>query len=197
MRLRTSALDRSGDVRSSPGPQHLRLACQPYARGVAVVAARVDDLERGNLPAVCAKTGVACDGLVKDSLRVVPRWVSALAIFLIVPYFVARPYTSRKLEVKLPIAPPRLERIRRMVRAAWIALVVAAAGLMASLFGAGAIGGAALVVGLVAYVLIVYVGDQMWVGARPTGDDDIVELTRVHPAFAAGLAAQYDASGRD
>jgi len=161
------------------------------------MAARVDDLERGNLPAVCAKTGVVCDGLVKDSLRVVPRWVSALAIFLIVPYFAARPYTSRKLEVKLPIAPPRIERIRRMVRAAWVALVVAAAGLMASLFGAGAFGGAALVVGLVAYVVIVYVGDQMWVGARPSGDDDVVELTRVHPAFAAALAAQYDPTGRD
>jgi hypothetical protein len=161
---------------------------------VAVAAARVDDLERGNLPAVCAKTGVACDGLVKDTLRVVPRWVSALAILLIVPYFVARPYTSRKLEAKLPIAPARIERTRRMVRAAWVALVVAAAGFMASLFGAGAAAGVALVVGLVAYVVIVYVGDQMWVGARPTRADDVVELTRIHPAFATALAAQYESA---
>jgi len=162
---------------------------------VAVATARVDDLEAGNLPAVCAKTGVACDGLVKDTLRVVPRWVSALAILLIVPYFVARPYTSRKVEVMLPVAPARIARTRRMVRAAWVALTVAAAGLAAGLFGAGPIAGVALLTGLAGYIVIVYVGDQMWVGARPTGDPDVVELTRVHPAFASALAAQYESAG--
>jgi hypothetical protein len=160
---------------------------------VAEAAARVDDLERGDLPAVCAKTGVPCDGLVKDTLRVVPRCVSALAILLIVPYYLARPYASRKIEVKLPIAPDRIELIRRMVRIAWVALVLAAAGLTASLFGAGAAGGAALVVGLAAYVVIIYTGDRMWVGARPSRWEGVVILTRVHPAFAAALARQ-DAS---
>jgi hypothetical protein len=161
---------------------------------VAEAAARVDDLERGELPAVCAKSGVPCDGLVKDTLRVVPRWVSALAILLIVPYYLARPYTSRKIEARLPVAPDRIELIRRMVRIAWVALVVAAAGLMASLFGAGAVGGAALLLGLAAYVVIVYAGDRMWVGARPCGRDDLVILTRVHPAFAAALSEQYESA---
>jgi hypothetical protein len=144
---------------------------------------------------VCAKTGVACDGLVKDTLRVVPRWVSALAILLIVPYLVGRLYTGRKLEAKLPIAPARIARIRRMVQAAWIALVVGAAGFMASLFGAGGVAAIAFLVGVVAYIVIVYVGDQMWVGARPGDRDDEVVLTRVHPAFAAALAAQYESTG--
>jgi hypothetical protein len=161
---------------------------------VAEAVARVDDLERGDLPARCAKTGVPCDGLVKDTLRVVPRWVSALAILLIVPYYLARPYTSRTIEARLPIAPDRIDRIRRMVRFAWVALVVAAAGFMASLFGAGAVGVVALLVGLAAYVVIIYTGDRMWVGARPSGDDDVVILTRVHPDFAAALAAQYESA---
>jgi hypothetical protein len=39
---------------------------------------RVDDLERGDLPAICAKTGVPCDGFVRDTLRVVAGWVAAL-----------------------------------------------------------------------------------------------------------------------
>jgi len=162
---------------------------------VAVAPTRVVDLERGDLPAVCAKTGVACDGLVKDTLRVVPRWVSALAVLLIVPYLVGRLYTARKLEVRLPIAPPRIARIRRMVQAAWVALVVAAAGFTASLFGAGGVAAVAFDAGVVAYVVIVYVGDQMWVGARPSDRDDLVVLTRVHPAFAAALAAQYQSAG--
>jgi hypothetical protein len=161
---------------------------------VAEAGARVEDLERGDLPPVCAKTGVPCDGLVKDTLRVVPRWVSALAILLIVPYYVARPYASRKIEVKLPIAPHRIERIRRMVRIAWLALVVAAAGFMASLFGAGPVGGAALVVGLAAYVVIVYAGDRMWVGARPSSCDDVVILTRVHPNFAAAMTREDEST---
>ena len=156
--------------------------------------ARVVDLERGELPAVCAKTGVPCDGLVKDTLRVVPRWVSALAILLIVPYYLARPYTSRKIEAMLPVAPARLDRIRRLVKLAWIALALAAAGFMAALFGAGAVGAVGLLAGLAAYVVIIYVGDRMWVGARPTKRDDTVVLTRVHPAFADALATQYEAA---
>jgi len=52
----------------------------------------------------------------------------------------------------------------------------------------------AFLAGLVAYVVIVYVGDQMWVGARPSDHDELVVLTRVHPAFAAALAAQYEAA---
>ncbi len=159
-------------------------------RAVAEARARVEDLEEGNLPAVCAKTGVPCDGLVKDTLRVVPRWVSALAVLLIVPYYLARPYTSRKIEAKLPIAPARLDRIRHLVKLAWVALALAAAGFMAALFGAGVVGAAALFAGLAAYVVIIYSGDRMWVGARPTEHEDVVVLTRVHPLFVEALAAQ-------
>src|SRR5271166_6158937 len=101
---------------------------------MAVVAARVDDLERGDLPAICAKTGEPCVGLVKDTLWAVPLWVSALAAFAIVPYYIGRMSVGRRLEVTLPIAPSRLAWIRRFVRAAWVALVAAAAGLAAALF---------------------------------------------------------------
>jgi hypothetical protein len=122
---------------------------------VTEVVARVDDVEQGHLPAVCAKTGVPCDGLVEDTLQVVPRWVSALAILLVVPYYLARPYTSRKIEARLPIAPERLERIRRMVKLAWVALALAGAGFMAALFGAGGVGVTALLAGFAAYIGII------------------------------------------
>lgn len=159
---------------------------------MAVVAARVDDLERGDLPAICAKTGEPCVGLVKDTLWAVPRWVSASAAFAIVPYYLGRRWVGRRLEVTLPIARSRLQWIRRFVRAAWIALVVAAAGLAATLFGAGMIGVAALTVGVVAYVSIVYGGDHIWVGARPSHKPDVVLLTRVHPDFARAVTDMYD-----
>ena len=138
--------------------------------GWRMVAARVDDLERGDLPAICAKTGEPCVGLVKDTLRVVPRWVSPLAVFADRPVLTSGAWlhASRRIEVTLPIAPGRLRvdppiRARRvdrarvrggralgrvvLRRAAWSACV-------------------AFVAGLVAYLVIVYVGDQIWVGAQ-------------------------------
>src|SRR5438105_1694472 len=122
---------------------------------MARAAVRVDDLERGDLPAVCAKTGVPCDGLVRDSLRVVPAWVAALVYAFVVPFLILRLYFSRRVEAKIPIAPPRVELIRRLVRSAWIAIVIAAAGLASAIFGAGAVGVLALLVGVVAYLAIV------------------------------------------
>jgi hypothetical protein len=158
---------------------------------MARAAVRVDDLERGNLPAVCAKTGVPCDGLVRDSLRVVPAWVAALVYAGVVPFLILRLYFSRRVEAKLPIAPARVERIRKLVRGAWIALVLAAAGLASAIFGAGVVGAVALFVGLVAYVGIVFIGDLLWVGAIARSDPDVVILTRVHPEFARALREHY------
>jgi hypothetical protein len=158
---------------------------------------RVDDLERGDLPAVCAKTGVPCDGLVRDTLRVVPAWVAALVYAGVVPFLILRLYLSRRVEAKLPIAPARVQRIRSLVRAAWIAIVVAAAGLASAIFGAGVVGVLALLVGVVAYLGIVFAGDLLWVGAIASRRSDVVILTRVHPEFARALRAQYDAADRN
>jgi len=106
------------------------------------------------------------------------------------------PWLQQSIQERNPSVDPlnliQIELIRRMVRFAWVALVAAAAGFTASLFGAGAVGAVALFVGLAAYVVIIYTGDRMWVGARPSGRDDVVILTRIHPAFAAALARQGD-----
>jgi fatty acid desaturase len=163
---------------------------------MARAAVRVDDLERGNFPAVCAKTGVECDGLVRDSLRVVPVWVAAL-VYTVVPFLVLRLYFSRRIEAKLPIAPSRAEQIRRLVRGAWVAIVIGAAGLASALFGAGIVGVVALIVGAVAYLGIVFLGDLLWVGAVASRRDDVVYLTRVHPGFARALREHYDAADEE
>ena len=101
---------------------------------MALAAARVDDLEQGDLPAICAKTGEPCVGLVKDTLWVVPRWVPALLALLIFPYYVGgrldvTPHRGRRCRSRRAA----LAWIRRFVRAAWVALVLAAAGLAAAL----------------------------------------------------------------
>jgi hypothetical protein len=154
---------------------------------------RVDDLERGDLPAVCAKTGEPCDGLVRDTLRVVPAWVAALVYAGVFPFLILRLYTARRVEAKLPIAPTRVQRIRGLVRAAWIAMVIGAAGLASAIFGAGAIGVLALLLGVVAYLGIMLVGDLLWLGGIASRRPDVVILTRVHPEFARALTEQYAA----
>ena len=158
---------------------------------------RVDDLERGDLPAVCAKTGVPCEGLIKDNLRVVPAWVAALVYAAVVPFLVLRLYFSRRVEARLPIAPDRVQRIRSLVKAAWVAMVVAAAGLASALFGSGAVGIVALLVGIVAYLVIMAAGDLLWVGAIASRRPDVVILTRVHPEFVRALAEHYEARAAD
>lgn len=142
---------------------------------------------------MCAKTGVVCDTLVRDTMRVVPAWVAASVYAAGLPFLVLRLYFSRRVEAKLPIAPARVQRIRSLVRAAWIAMVVGAAGLASVVFGAGVVGILALLTGLIAYLGIMVVGDLLWVGAIASRRADVVILTRVHPAFARALAAQYDA----
>ena len=79
----------------------------------------------------------------------------------------------------------RIARIRTLVRAAWIAVVVGAAGLTSAIFGAGAVGVLALAVGLVAYVAIMFVGGILWLGAIESRRADVVILTARAPGFRA------------
>jgi len=128
---------------------------------------------------------------VRDSLRIVPAWVAGLVYAGVVPFLILRLYFSRRVEAKLPIAPARVERIRSLVRGAWIAMVIAAAGLASAIFDAGLVGVVAMLVGVVAYLGIVFVGDLLWVGAIARRDPDVVVLTRVHTDFAQALRDQY------
>jgi hypothetical protein len=162
---------------------------------MARAAVRVEDLERGDLPAICAKTGVECDGLVRDTLRVVPGWVAALVYAGGVPYLILRLYFSTRVEARIPVAPARVQRIRGLVRAAWVAVALAAAGLGSAPFGAGPVAAVALLVGVVGYVAIVLAGDLLWVGAIASRRPDVVTLTRVHPEFARALREHYEAAG--
>ena len=76
-------------------------------------------------------------------------------------------------------------------------MVLAAAGLASALFGSGAVGAVALLVGVVAYLGIMAAGDLLWVGAIASRRPDVVILSRVHPEFARALAAQYEARAAD
>ncbi|HEV7526636.1 MAG TPA: hypothetical protein VGP92_16835 [Acidimicrobiia bacterium] len=143
---------------------------------MARVHVRVDDLERGDLPALSVKTGVRCANPVAIVLRPEQR-----------PWSPVGP----KISAILPLEPRRARARRRSTRVTWILLVTGAAALGAALTG---VGSAVLLLAagaLVAYLGLVLVGELRWVGSKPSDHDGEIVLTRVHRAFARAVDEQY------
>jgi hypothetical protein len=143
---------------------------------MARVRLRIDDLERGDLPALSVKTGKACAHPVAVVLRPEQK-----------PWSPFGP----KFEVIVPLEPARVRSRRVLTRITWVLLVAAAAALVAAATGAGSAvlllaGGA-----LVTYAALVLIGEIRWIGSRPSEDDRELELTRVHRAFVRAVDEQY------
>jgi len=143
---------------------------------VARVRVRIDDLERGDLPALSVKTGRACANPVAVVLRPEQRPWSPL---------------GPRVSAILPLEATRVRARRLLIRISWVVLVVAAAALAAAVTGVGSAVLLLAVVAIVAYVGLMIVGDLRWVGAKPSERDDEVVVTRVHPAFARAVDEQY------
>jgi hypothetical protein len=143
---------------------------------VTRVCIAIDDLERGDLPALSAKTGRPCANPVAVVLRPEQR-----------PWSPSGP----KVAAILPLEPQRVRAHRWFARLGWVLLVIAAAGVVAAFTGAGAVGGTAAVIGVLGYAALVAIGEWRWVGARPGDRADELVLTRVHGDFARAVDAQY------
>jgi hypothetical protein len=143
---------------------------------VTRVRVAIDDLERGDFPALSVKTGRPCANPMVIMLRPEQR-----------PWSPSGP----KFAAILPIEPERARARRWFTRASWALLVVAAAGLVGALTGAGAIGTVVAIAAVLGYAAIVTIGEMRWVGARPGERAGELVLTRVHPGFAHAVDAQY------
>jgi hypothetical protein len=143
---------------------------------MARVRVRIDDLQRGDLPALSVKTGEACANPVAVVLRPEQRaWSPG----------------GRKIAVIVPLEPSRAGTRRRLTRVSWAFLVAGAAALAAAVTGAGSAVLLLAVVAFVAYAALVLIGELRWIGSRPSEVDGEVELTRVHRAFARAVDEQY------
>lgn len=142
---------------------------------MARVAVLVDDLERGDLPAVSAATGRPCIHPVGLVLRPGSHFWTVFA---------------PRVHAVVPMEAERVRRVRIMIRGSWFLLALALAGLVASATGGGAV---ALWVGIVAavlYVAVVVLGTRWSIGARVGAEGSIV-LTRVAPGFVRAVDEQY------
>jgi hypothetical protein len=143
---------------------------------MARVRVRIDDLERGDLPALSVKTGRTCANPVAVVLRPEQRPWSPL---------------GPKVDAILPLEPARVRARRRLTRVSWGVLVLAAAAFAAAVTGVGSAVLLLALAAIVAYLVITIVGDLRWVGAKPSGHEGEVVVTRVHPAFARAVDEQY------
>jgi hypothetical protein len=143
---------------------------------VTRVRVAIDDLERGDLPALSVKSGRPCANPVAVVLRPEQRPWSP---------------TGPKVASILPIEPQRVRARHVFTRVSWALLVVTGAGLLAAFTGAGAIGGLVAIVGVLGYAATVAAGELRWVGARPGERAGEIVLTRVHREFACAVDAQY------
>jgi hypothetical protein len=133
---------------------------------MARVRCRIADVETGDLPAICAKTGVDCANPVAVRLRVGIRRVHGV----------------------LPIVAGRARLVRVLVRGSWVLIAIG--------FGAWFLARPIAVAAFAAYIALALVGDRLWLAARPGQTNDEMMLTRVHPNFAAAVDAQYGRASR-
>ncbi len=143
---------------------------------MARVRVRIDDLERGDLPALSVKTGAACANPVALVLRPEQTPWSPL---------------GPKISAIVPMEPRRVRRRRLATGASWGLLVVFAASLAAAITGAGSAVLSLALLAIVAYVGLMVVGDLRWIGSKPSEHEGEVVLTRVHEAFARAVDEQY------
>jgi hypothetical protein len=144
---------------------------------MARVRVRIDDLERGDLPAISVKTGAACANPVAIVLRPEQRPWSP---------------TGPKISAILPLEPARVRARRLLTRVSWVLLVLTAAALAAAITGVASAVLLLAAIAFIGYVVVMVVGDLRWVGSKPADRDGEVMLTRVHRSFALAIDEQYD-----
>lgn len=149
---------------------------------MASAAARVEDLESGNLPAVCAKTGEPADGFARVEFTSTPAWTWILLLFGILPFLIARWFSKVRVSALVPMSEAALRRGRRfnwtvmglLVVGALLLLLGFATGPFAAWLGLGA---------LVAALFVVTIG---WPFVWPTGhvEGEWVLISFVNRRFA-------------
>ncbi|MDP9185128.1 MAG: hypothetical protein M3O29_05620, partial [Actinomycetota bacterium] len=79
---------------------------------MARAAATVEDLVDGHLPPVCAKTGGPADGFATIVFTSTPGWTWILLLFGILPFLIARYFSSVRIVGLVPMSDVALRRGR-------------------------------------------------------------------------------------
>lgn len=120
---------------------------------MAVVNARVADLERGTLPPVCAKTGVPTEGWAKIRFSSAPTWTWILLLFVIFPFLIAQYFATVHIEGIVPMSDVAQRRVtvfnRLFIGLVALGVVVIAVGFVLDIEAAVILVGRAILVAAV------------------------------------------------
>lgn len=159
------------------------------------------DLAAGDLPPICAKTGVRCRTTCRVRFSNRPSWTTWLLPYSWYTDAAAGRFTHRAVLGILPMTPRARRRVmsalgagqlaRRvgvgLLLAAFVVALASPGGLLAKQLAAAGAGS------LIAAVALKVLGYGWSVGGRIEKGDRWVRLTGVHPRFVAAVRAHYRA----
>ena len=149
----------------------------------------VQDLERGDMPPVCVKTGVPCTTLYRQRWWMTPQWMLWLFLAGVVPFVMAAVLGSEKVEGRVPMSQDAYRRMR-LLSIARVVACLAAGGSVATVFALGDPSDARLIsmAALCAFAVAVMLAARYAsVEVEPGKTRSTVVLKRVHPEFARAL----------
>ena len=135
-----------------------------------MASAVVDTHRLGELPRLCAKTGVLTETTKRQEFGDIPGWTLLLIFWGLIPFLIAAGFARHKVTVDLPASDDTLRRIR-LVDLGSVAELVLGIGLLVSALltqeGAWAWAGIVAVVTLVSGAVARRI---VWVTGRLDGD---------------------------
>jgi hypothetical protein len=158
---------------------------------VARTAATIEDLEAGNLPPVCAKTGEPADGFATMVFTSTPQWTWILLFFGILPFLIVRYFTTVRITGLVPMSDVALGRARAFTWTYRGFFVLSGLVIVIGFFMRDR--PAILLEGLVILIVTLLVMLVGWPFFWPLGrvSDEWVFLHFVHERFADELDRRY------
>lgn len=157
---------------------------------MARTSARVDDLEEGRLPPVCAMTGDPAEEYVRITFTSTPGWTWILLLFGILPFLIARAFSKTRVVGLVPMSDAALRRARSFN---WIVGGLFGVGALILVLGMASDLSALAVAGttaIAAAALIAMIGWAfVWPAGRVAGD--VVSFSSVDPRFAQEVDRWY------
>jgi hypothetical protein len=157
---------------------------------MAHTAATVEDVEAGNLPPVCAKTGEAADVYTEMEFTSTPDWTWILLLFGIFPFLIARYFAKNRVIGLVPMSTVALRRARWSTWAVWGFLALGTALFVLAIPAESDVRaqlGLGMFVGAVVFLILVWL--FVWPRGRLSGD--WVEMSFVDERFAREVDRWY------